>query len=557
MGQCYCEFVQRPAPVGNPGTRSRQRRTRIWRNQTVTDHARFLMREFFDGKLDRRQLMTRAAALGVSASALGAVAAAPWTAVGVAALDGGPTGDLVVAASGDIDTLDPQVSQLLLYGDMLRRTVFNCLVTYADDLSYVGDLAESWENPDESTYVFTLREGLAYHDSSPVTAADVAFSFDRVVEKETVWSSRLTNVDSYEVIDDRTISVKLKTVQADFLDGLTQIAIISEAIAADIENTPIGTGPFKFVEWVPNDHISLEANPDYFVEGQPGVATLRFDILPEPQVAITNLKSGDVQGVLNVPVNQSAILESDASVVVLNVPTSSIPIFEMLGKNNETIRTNARVRQALAMCLDKNAVQQTVYAGGGFPKWTFVGSESWAYKDIPGYEYDPEGAKAILEEEGAAGLEFTVLSIQGYPDGEQASTIWQAGLAEAGVKMNLELQELSVWLDNYLAHTYDVIWNVFPGFADPNYFVSFALQPHLTDGWTNEEAAQLAASSNQTLDQAARTEQYGRLQDLFVEELPIIVIQETPKVSLTAPNVKNWGINSLSWVLLNDVTISE
>ncbi len=346
-------------------------------------------------------------------------------------------------------------------------------------------------------------------------------------------------------------------MQADFLDGLTQIAIISEAIAADIENTPIGTGPFKFIEWVPNDHISLEANPDYFVAGQPGVATLRFNILPEPQVAITNLKSGDVQGVLNVPVTQSKVLENDASVTVLNVPTSSIPLFEMLGKNNETIRSNARVRQALAMCLDKNAVQQTVYAGGGLPKWTFVGSGSWAYKDIPGYEYDPAGAKAILDEEGASGLEFTVLSIQGYPEGEQAATIWQAGLAEAGVKMNLELQELSVWLDNYLAHTYDVIWNVFPGFADPNYFVSFALLPHLTDGWTNEEAAQLAASANATLDQDARIEQYGRLQDLFVEELPIMVIQETPKVSLTAPTVQNWGINSLSWVLLNDVTISE
>lgn len=523
----------------------------------MTDRAHQLMQEFFAGKLDRRQLMARAAAAGVSVSALGAVAAQPWRAIGVAAQDGAPTGDLIVAAGGDIDTLDPHVSQLLLYGDMVRRTVFNCLVTYADDLSYVGDLAESWENPDDMTYVFTLREGVTYHDGTPVTAADVEFSFGRVVEKETVWSSRLTNVESYEVIDDRTISVKLKTVQADFLDGLTQIAIISEAIAADIENTPIGTGPFTFVEWVPNDHISLAANPDYFTAGQPGVATLRFNILPEPQVAITNLKSGDVQGVLNVPVTQSTALKGDSSVAVVEVATSSIPLFEMLGKNHETIRSNARVRQALAMCLDKNAIQQTVYAGGGFPKWTFVGSESWAYADLPGYDYDPEGAKAILAEEGASDLEFTVLSIQGYPEGEQASTIWQAGLAEAGVKLNIELQELSVWLDNYLNHTYDVIWNVFPGFADPNYFVSIGLQPHLTDGWTNEEAAELAASANQTLDQAARTEQYARLQELFVEELPIMVIQETPKVSLTAPAVQNWGINSLSWVLLNDVTISE
>ncbi len=248
-----------------------------------------------------------------------------------------PVGDLVVAARGDIDTLDPHVSQLLLYGDMVRRPVFSTLVTYADDLSYVGDLAESWENPDETTYVFTLREGATYHDGTPVAAADVEFSFGRVVELETVWSSRLTNVASYEVIDDRTISIKLTDVQADFLDGLTQIAIISEAIAADMANTPIGSGPFAFVEWVPNDHIALAAYDGYYGDG-PGVATLRFNILPEPQVAITNLKSGDVQGVLDIPVSQAGPLEGDDSVVVLNVPTSSISLFEMLGKNNETIR---------------------------------------------------------------------------------------------------------------------------------------------------------------------------------------------------------------------------
>ena len=523
----------------------------------MTDHTHELMKEFFAGKLDRRALMARAATLGISVPALGALAIQPWKAIGVQAQDGTPVGDLVVAAGSDIDTLDPHISQLILYGDVLRRTVFNCLVAYASDLSYVGDLAESWENPDDTTYVFTLREGMTYHDGTPVTAADVAFSFDRVVEKETVWSSRLTNVDSYDVIDDRTISVELKTVQADFLDGLTQIAIISEALALDIENTPIGTGPFKFVEWVPNDHISLEANPDYFLEGEPGVATLRFNVLPEPQVAITNLKSGDIQGVLSVPVTQSKILEDDESVVVLNVATSSISLFEMLGKNNEAIRNNTRVRQALAMCLDKNTVQQAVYAGGGFPKWTFVGSESWAYADIPGYEYDPESAQAILKEEGASDLEFTVLCIKGYPEGEQTATIWQAGCAEAGVKLNVELQELSVWLDNYLNHTYDVIWNFFEGFADPNYFVSIGLEPHLTDGWANEEAAQLAARANQNLDQAARIEQYARLQELFVEELPIMVIQETPAISLTAPNLANWGINSLGWRLLNDVTISE
>jgi peptide/nickel transport system substrate-binding protein len=349
----------------------------------------------------------------------------------------------------------------------------------------------------------------------------------------------------------------MNEVQADFLDGLVPLSIISPEIAENIEDEAIGSGPFRFVEWVPNDHISLEANEDYYEEGVPGVATLRFNILPEAQVAITNLQAGDVNGVLTVPVSQAIPLEGDDRLQVMTVPTSSIPLFEMLGQNNETIRTNVRVRQALAHCLDKATIQQTVYSGEGLPKWTFVPSTSWAYQDVPGYDYDPETARSILEEEGASDLQFTCLCIQGYPDGERAATIWQAGLAEAGVTMNIELQELSVWLDNYIAHTYDVIWNVFPGFADPNYFVSLGLQPHLQDGWDNQEAADLADSANATLDQAERTELYGRLQELFVEELPIIVIQETPQTSLMAPNVSGWEINPLGFIFLDDVTIEE
>lgn len=520
----------------------------------MSQSASFLMREFMAGRINRRELLARAGLAGVSVSALAAAASSPWLSSGVSAQ---ASGELVVAIAQDIDTLDPHISQLLMFSDTLRRTVYNGLVTYADDLSYLGDLAESWENPDDKTYVFKLREGLTYHDGTAVDASHVEFSFQRVAEQETVWSSRVANIASYEVNDPTTITITLTNVQADFLDGLVPLSIISPEIAENIENAAVGTGPFKFVEWVTNDHISLEANPDFYDASLPGVATVRFNVIAEPQVAITNLQSGDVNGVNDVPVSQVTPLEGDDRVNVINVPTSSIHIFEMIGKNHETIRTNAEVRHALAHCLDKNAVQQTVFSGGGLPKWSFVGSTHWAYKDVPGYDYDPAAAAAILEEQGVTDLEFTVLCIQGYPDGERAATIWQAGLAEAGVTMNIEIQELSVWLDNYINHTYDVIWNVFPGFADPNYFVSLGLEPHFADGWANEEARELATSANQTIDQAVRTEQYGRLQELFVQDLPILVIQEAPKVSLTAPNVSGWEINPLAWIGINRVTIAE
>ena len=543
----------------------------------MTDHesmrtAQDLVEALFTGRISRRQLFERAAVLGVGMSALGA--AVRSTAFGGGVAHAQASGDITIASDGDIDTLDPHVSQLLVFGNQIRFTVYNGLVKYAPDLSYVGDLAASWTNPDDKTYVFTLKDNLTYHDGTPVVASDVQFSYERAAASKTIWASRVANIASYEVVDDKNIKITLTNVQADFLDGIVQVSIISPAIAeacfaplpgatpaagpaADtVGTTAIGTGPFKFISWTPNDNIALEANPNYHDAGAPGVATLTFKIIPDAQIAITNVQSGTVNAALNIPVSQAAPLKDSTDVTPVIVATSSFPLFEMLGKNNETIRNNVAVRQALAMCLDKATIQQVIYNGEGNPKWSFVPTTHWAYKDEAGYAYDTAAAKQALADAGASDLEFTVLCIQGYPDGEKAATIWQAGLAEAGVKMKIEVQELSVWLDNYINHTYDVIWNVFPGFADPNYFVSLGLEPHFADGWTNAEAKQVAEAANQTLDQTERTTLYGRLQDLTVQDLPVIVIQETPAASLTQPNVTGWNINPLGFIFLDAVKIS-
>jgi peptide/nickel transport system substrate-binding protein len=516
--------------------------------------ARALALEFITGRLSRRELLVRAAAFGVGLPILGAALANPVFLQSASAQAAG--GELTVAISADIDTLDPHVSQLLMFNNVIRLTAFNSLVKYGPNLDYLGDLAEKWENPDEKTYVFTLRDGVTYHNGQAVEASHVEFSYKRIADKQTVFSSRVANVESYEVVDPKTIKITLKTVQADFIDGLILLSIISPEIAEKIETEAIGTGPFKVTDWVVNDHITLEKNPDYYETGVPTIDKLTFRVIPEAQVAITNLQSGDVQGVLDLPVSQAAPLKDSSDVKPLIVPTSSIHIFELMGKNSPEVLSSPKVRQALAHCLDKDAVQQTVFSGEGRQKWTFVAAGSWAYKDVPGYEYDTAKAKALLAEAGYPnGFEITVIIPSGYPDGEKASTIWQAGLAEAGVKLNLEVQELSVWVENYVGHNYDVTWNVFPGFADPNYFVALDLQPHFADQWKNPEAEQAAEDANATIDQAARTELYGKLQDLFVADLPVLVIQEAPQASLTAPNVTGWEINSLGFVIIKNATV--
>lgn len=152
----------------------------------MNETAQQLMTELMSGKISRRELLERAAAAGIGVSALAAAASSPWLMSSAAAQ---ASGDLIVGIAQDIDTLDPHISQLLMFGDTLRRTVFSGLVQYTADLSYTGDLAESWENPDDTTYVFTLREGLTYHDGTPVDASHVEFSYKRIGEQETVWSS--------------------------------------------------------------------------------------------------------------------------------------------------------------------------------------------------------------------------------------------------------------------------------------------------------------------------------------------------------------------------------
>lgn len=520
----------------------------------VSARANSLAMSFIEGKLNRRELIERAGLLGVSLSALAARLSGP--AFRPASALAQAAGELKVAISADIDTTDPHVSPLLMMNDVIRSNVFNSLVKYSPTLDLMPSLAESWTNPDDKTYVFKLRQGVKYHDGTAPQASDVQFSFQRIAEKKTIFSSRVANVASYTVVDSQTIKIVLKTVQADFLDGLVLLSIISPAIAATVDKTPIGTGPFKFVEWVANDHISLAANPDYFEPGVPGVAKVTFREITQPQVEIANLQSKTVDAVQLVPISQAAPFKGSNSVTALIAPTSSIETFELMGKNSTPVRTEPKVRQALAYCLDKDAVQKTVFSGAGKPKWSWIPTSSWAYKDEAGYPYDPEKAKSLLQEAGVSNLTLTVIIPSGYPDGVQASTIWQAGLAKAGVTLKQEVQELAVWVNNYANRTYDVTWNVWPGFADPNYFVSYGLKPLWADTWNNPTAAKLGDDANATLDQTKRKDLYGQLQDIFVQEMPVLVIAEVPEASLMLPTVTGWEINPVGFVLVDKVKVS-
>src|SRR5829696_1573511 len=228
------------------------------------------------GKLDRRQLVVGAAGLGLAVPFLGrgiSVHAA------LARQEGTPTpgGILKVGLQSDPTALDPQKQSLTAIWHVIEH-IYNGLTRIKPDLTVEPALAERWDiSEDGTSYMFVLREGVTFHDGTPLKASDVKFTFERLVDPETASTSaaELASMESIEATDDRTVLITLNAPDAAFLTNLAQPALViySEAFVKannnDISQVAMGTGPFRFVEYVPNTRIVLEKNPDYWEEGLP------------------------------------------------------------------------------------------------------------------------------------------------------------------------------------------------------------------------------------------------------------------------------------------------
>lgn len=448
-------------------------------------------------------------------------------------------GTLTIAVPSDLDNFDPHTQWLVIMSGFMRDLMYNSVAMRDENVDPVPDLAESWDMPDDKTYVFKLRDGAKFHNGRDVTAEDVKFSLERMAGIGSAFSPLLADIGSMEVVDSAHLKVNLKSVSAKFLSGLPYTSILPKEAIDTLKQKPVGSGPFKFVEWVANDHITLEKFGEYFDKEIPYLDKVIAKPIPEPQVAITNLESGAIDGIFDVPLAQ-AVPFKDSKDITYGVPKApgDTHVIEMMGKNSKAIH-DVRVRQALAHAMDKDAINKTVFFGEAESHWTPFPSYSWAYEEQPGFPFDLAKAKDLLTQAGYGdGFEFTAEVPTGYPDGERICTIWQAGLAEIGVKLNINVSELSQWLEKFMSHNYDVTWNSYPGIGDPAPFMDIQYGPHLSDQYQNAEVIQLMKEGNESLDREARKKTYSKLQKVLVEEMPILVVASRPFVCLSQPYVK-------------------
>jgi peptide/nickel transport system substrate-binding protein len=289
------------------------------------------------------------------------------------------------------------------YGIMITRLIFDGLFRTDEQMNVVPNLVETFEQ-DDKTYTFHLKKGVVFHDGTPLTAEDVVYSYGSIMDGsiQSAFKGSFDRVESIEALSSDTVKMTLKEPYAPFLT-LLGIGVVPKGYAAekgeDFSSNPVGTGPYKFVKFVPDSWLVLEANEKYFGD-VPRTQTLRFDIIADDNVRVLKLLKGDVDFIQNaVPPMLLAKVAEDKNIKRME---DAGVVVSYLGFNlTDPILADEKVRQAIAYAIDRDAIISHRFQGLAVKANSILSPDNWAYdKNLKGYEYDPQKAKTLLDEAG-------------------------------------------------------------------------------------------------------------------------------------------------------------
>ncbi|TRW95285.1 ABC transporter substrate-binding protein [Paracoccus sp. M683] len=485
--------------------------------------------------------------------------------------------------------------------DASAHPIYNRLTEFKKGTTEVEPgLAESWEVSEDGTeYTFHLRQGVKWHSNEKFTptrdfnADDVLFSFDRQGNAENPWHqynpgityeyytamSMPELVKSVEKIDDYTVKITLNSPEAPFLANIAMpfASIVSKEYAdaleaagtrEDLNNMPIGTGPFKFVAYQKDAVIRYAKNPDYWGTA-PIIDDLVFAITPDAAVRLQKLKAGECH-LMPYP--------APADIEAIRADTN-LKLDEQAGLNvgylayNTTLAPfdNPQVRKALNMAINKQAIVDAVFQGAAEPAKNPIPPTMWSYNDaIQDDPYDPEAAKAMLDEAGVSDLTMQIWAMpvqRPYmPNARRTAELMQEDLSKVGVKAEIVSYEWGEYLAKSMeaGRTGAVILGWTGDNGDPDNFLSVLLScDSAGEGganrafWCNEEFSSLLKDAKVTADQAERTALYEQAQVVFKDQAPWYTIAHSTQYVPMSAKVSGFVMSPLGDFTFETVDIAE
>lgn len=461
----------------------------------------------------------------------------------------GDGGRLVVATSPDWPSLDPQSQGATT---LAYVHIFDALVTLNQTFDeLVPQLATGWEMLDDTTWQFTLRQGVSFHNGEPFNAEAVKFTVDRV--KDQPAGSYFAMIVGAEVVDEFIVNISTDGPYPGLIGRLTGLAIIppgyiSEVGDDEFANVPVGTGPFRFVSWVRDSRTVLERNENYWGE-LARAAEMEVRIIPDSTAAVSALLADEVDIVFPIdPLLEPTIVSAGHRVV--SQPALRL-IYALLRGDQGGPLADHRVRQAINYAVDRETIIETVYSGRAdvIATFTFPGVVGHDPEATP-YPYDPDRARQLLAEagfpdgEGMPTLELCTSENRFLFDRVSAEAISQY-LSEAGIKNEVQILEWGVFLERFLNHD---ICDIFLGGvhnipldADQAFtrFVTTGTQNYWND---DPEVDELILAAAREMNPARRDELYSEVNAVLKEEAGLLFLYRLHDVFAAHQRVNGFDV---------------
>lgn len=489
-----------------------------------------------------------------------------------------PGGQLIYGSLMEPNTLNPLLSDLLATAEV-GSLIFSGLVQVNEKGEWVADLASEVPtvqnggvSRDGLTVTYRLRPGVTWHDGTPFTSADVKFTWEFIMNRRANVVSRdgYDKISAVDTPDANTVVVRFRQYYPPFMTLFTTIlpkhalSGAEDVNKAAFNRAPVGTGPFKLKEWRIAEAVVLEANQSYF-KGRPNLDSIVYRVIPDSNIMLTQLKAGEVDIVSNVGLAQ---LEQVKAVSGVRAVVTANMIWEHLDFNlDNALFQDARVRRAITLALDRQAIITANLKGVASPAVGDQSPLSWAYNPVlkapardlaaardllaqAGFAPGPDGVFA----KGGRRLAFTLETTAGNKTREAVAQAIAQQLKEAGIEMTVRLVDAPVFFGDVLkARRFEAAMFAWVAGLDPDNISLWhsrnipaagnGYQGQNYAGWRNPEVDAQTELGARLVDVEARKQAYFRIQELIVQEAPVIPLYFRSNVDAVRDTVVNYKPN--------------
>ncbi|MBX3171382.1 MAG: ABC transporter substrate-binding protein [Candidatus Eremiobacteraeota bacterium] len=497
-----------------------------------------------------------------------------------------PEDVLVVGKPDDASGLDPA---LISDGESSQvcRNLFDTLVRHsANSMKLEPALAVSWKHsPDGLIWTFNLRKGVKFHDGTPFNAQAVVDNYSRQLQPThplrfpgnrfpywaDIWGTNPCLIDSLEAQDDYTVNFHMSEVVAPFVENMAMpfFGIVSptalKKYGSDGFKHPVGTGAYRFVEWLPRERIVLEANPDYW-DGPPAMKKVVFLPIKDATSRQLQLEAGKVHLITGVSLEKVEKLSLNRAVSVLSQPGMNVGYLAM--NNEDPHFRQPLVRQAICQAIERQEIARALYRGLAVVAESHLPPMIWGQADLRAYEYNPDKARQLLARAGYPnGFKTEIWYMSAartyYPDPKIMGEVLQAMLGEVGIEVDLKAVDWGSYLERVGKGEHQMALGGWVGdTGDPDNYLYVMLDDNNVNrrrGGSNlclfkdAEVHKRLLKARQMVIQEDRARLYAEAQVLVHEKCPSLPLVHAPQVGATHPQLEGYKLHPTGTMILQYV----